>query len=206
MGQARRFLKICLTGGPSAGKTSVIDILKREFSEDALCAPEAASILYRGGFPRSHDSNAIRAAQRAIYRIQVEMESILESSMKQPLMICDRGTLDHPAYWPLDSTMSFFEAVNSSLQNEIDRYDFVIHLQTSRHDYGQDAVRIESLEEALELDARIEAAWRAHPRRIQISSQLHFHQKLDQVFQAIESCLKQRNLRSRFSLDEVAAL
>ena len=38
-----------LTGGPGAGKTAVLEVVRRTFCEHVTVLPEAASILFMGG-------------------------------------------------------------------------------------------------------------------------------------------------------------
>lgn len=45
-------VKIVVTGGPSGGKTTLIEALQKDLKGKVAVVPEAASILYRGGFPR----------------------------------------------------------------------------------------------------------------------------------------------------------
>jgi predicted ATPase len=206
-------IKICLTGGPSAGKTTALDLIRREFSTFSTTIPEAASILYKGGFPReisgTHPEDAARCAQRAIYFTQVQMEKLFESKQGPSLIFCDRGTLDHPAYWP-GSAKDFFEDVGTTVDVEVARYDFVIHLQTAAKEHGYDEtniVRRESPEEAASVDQRILESWKPHPRRVIIPSTLAFHDKITTVFRTVEKLLEghpefqrsAQNLRSRFS-------
>lgn len=180
MGTTR--MKICLTGGPSAGKSTIVDIIQKEFSDSAIAVPEIASILYRGGFPRSSDPELIMSAQRAIYRTQIEFEKAFEKKESPGFIICDRGTLDQTAYWPMGAD-DFFKAVDSSLEKEISRYDVVLHLHTSVYGYNViDGIRTENLSQALELDRRIYDAWSDHPRRIEVPSQLSFQEKIGMVF------------------------
>ncbi len=44
--------RIALTGGPGAGKTAVLELLRKYFCKHVRVLPEAASILFGGGFPR----------------------------------------------------------------------------------------------------------------------------------------------------------
>lgn len=180
-------VKICLTGGPSAGKTTVVDILSRELSTYATSVPEAASIIYKGGFPRNDDFDSIKAAQKSIYYLQVEMERMIEKRSSKKVILCDRGTLDGPGYWPKDGS-SFYDAVGSSIQAEIPRYDLVIHLQTVDRsvDYLGTPVRQESPLEALKVDKDILQSWEPHPRRIVVPSKLSFQDKVGAVLQSIE--------------------
>ncbi len=180
-------MRICLTGGPSAGKTTVVDILQREFSNQAKALPEVASLLYRGGFPRLATKLGIQAAQRAIYYTQIELETVAAADAHPTTIISDRGTLDALAYWP-DTQESFLSEVQTTIEREVNRYDLVIHLHTSPHDYNKTAgVRTESLQQALELDQKIHRVWGAHPRRISIPAQLSFHEKINTVLQILEA-------------------
>jgi hypothetical protein len=42
---------VVITGGPGAGKTALIEVARRHFCHHVGFSPEAASILFRGGFP-----------------------------------------------------------------------------------------------------------------------------------------------------------
>ncbi len=59
--------RIVLTGGPGAGKTAVLELVRQHFCEHVHVLHEAAGIVFGGGFPRAADGNALRAAQRAIF-------------------------------------------------------------------------------------------------------------------------------------------
>jgi hypothetical protein len=61
--------------------------------------PEAASIVFGGGFPRGEGSELRRAAQRAIFYVQRELEAAADAN-NPAIILCDRGTLDGVAYWP----------------------------------------------------------------------------------------------------------
>jgi len=92
----RRFV---LTGGPGAGKTAALELVRRTFCPHVVLVPEAAGILFAGGFPRGGGPEHARAAQRAIYHVQHELE-ILALTHAPALVLCDRGTVDGAAYWP----------------------------------------------------------------------------------------------------------
>ena len=67
---------IVLTGGPGAGKTAVLEMLRKEVCPHVAILPEAAGILFGGGFWRLPTDSARAAAQRAIFRVQRELETI----------------------------------------------------------------------------------------------------------------------------------
>jgi predicted ATPase len=157
--------RVVLTGGPGAGKTAVLELIRLFFCDHVQALPEAAGIVFAGGFPRS-DAPALRqAAQRAIYHIQHELEVIADTG-NAAVVLCDRGTVDCGAYWTGEGDL--FSAVGTTRAAELARYDAVIHLRTptSPQAYNhRNPLRIESIEEASAIDARIAAQWSEHPRR-----------------------------------------
>ena len=171
--------RIVLTGGPGAGKTAILEMVRHMLCPHVAILPESASILFGGGFWRKPDLPAKKAAQRAIYYVQREQEQMLQEEHEKAIVLCDRGTLDGLAYWP-SSTKSFFNQVHSARENELMRYDTVIHLRTPARDQGYDLsnpVRIESAEESLAIDLLIEAAWHGHPHRYFVPSADSFMEK-----------------------------
>lgn len=177
---------VVLTGGPGAGKTAVLEVVRRHFCEHIVVLPEAASIVFGGGFPRRDSPAAERAAQRAIYRVQRELEQIVLEERHAAVALCDRGTVDGLAYWP-DSPQRLWAEVGTSLETELARYAAVIHLRTPTAEQGYDhsnPVRIESAGDAARIDRRIAGLWRPHPRRVEIESADAF---IDKVVRAVDA-------------------
>jgi hypothetical protein len=58
--------RVVLSGGPGAGKTALLELIRQSFCSHVKVLPEAASIVFGGGFPREDDPLCRRAAQRAI--------------------------------------------------------------------------------------------------------------------------------------------
>lgn len=157
--------RVVLTGGPGAGKTAVLELIRLFFCEHVKTLPEAAGIVFGGRFPRSDRPALRQAAQRAIYYVQRELESVADAD-NAAVVLCDRGTLDCAAYWIGDGDL--FSGVKTTHAAELARYDAVIHLRTptSPQAYNHDnPLRTESVEEAAEIDARIALQWSDHPRR-----------------------------------------
>jgi predicted ATPase len=180
---------IVLTGGPGAGKTAVLEVVQRELCEHVLVLPETASILFGGGFPRHDTDSGRRAAQRAIYRVQLELERMALEEQRAAVVLCDRGTVDGCAYWPGAPT-SFWAEVGTTREAQLARYAAVIHLRTPPADGGynhQNPVRIETAEQAAEVDAKILEAWRGHPRRVVLESRPTFLDKLAGAIEAIRA-------------------
>jgi len=89
--------RVVLTGGPGAGKSAVLELARLFFCHHVRRLPEAAGILFGGHFPRNGRPDIRRASQRAIYHVQVELESTTTVE-NAAMVICDRGTPDGSAY------------------------------------------------------------------------------------------------------------
>lgn len=175
---------VVLTGGPGGGKTAILEMARRYFCHHVVLLPEAASIVFGGGFPRLDSPAGRRAAQRTIYRVQLEMEGLALRDPNVAMVICDRGTMDGLAYWPGERER-FFEEFGASLEQETSRYATVIHIATpdSRALYHKNSIRRESLRQAREIDMRIRRIWRGHPARTIVSAEANF---LDKATRAIK--------------------
>lgn len=171
---------VVLTGGPGAGKTALLEIIRSSFCRHVVVLPEAASMLWQGGFPRRDTISARRAAQRAIARIQLEMQRMIIEEGTSALIVCDRGTLDGAAYWP-GPPDTFFEELGLDRDRELARYAAVIHLRPPGHDHGYQptSVRTESADQAAAIDDRIYAAWDGHPHRTVVESNHDVLRKLE---------------------------
>ena len=123
-------LRIVLTGGPGGGKTTAADLFRREIGSRVVIVPEAATILFQGGFPRSHDRDPRRIVQTAIFHVQRHLEDVQAALYPGRTLLCDRGTVDGAAYWPGDAT-EYFKSVGTTLKEELKRYDVVIFFETA---------------------------------------------------------------------------
>ena len=170
---------VVLTGGPGGGKTAVLEMARRYFCQHVAIAPEAASIVFGGGFPRSDMPQGRRAAQRAIFHVQKAIETVAVEGQQNAVILCDRGTLDGLAYWP-GSRQSFFDEFETTLEQELSRYAAVVHIEVPALAWGYEKNRIrrESVSQAREIDQRIARAWRDHPRVMNVSAQAGFLDKL----------------------------
>ncbi|MEO8338135.1 MAG: ATP-binding protein [Nitrospirota bacterium] len=166
--------RIVLTGGPGAGKTAVLELIRQSFCVHIKVLPEAASIVFGGGFPRDEILGHRQASQRAIFYVQRELESAAESD-NLAITLCDRGTIDGAAYWPGQGDL--WASVGTTLEEQLARYDAVIHLRTPKAGDGynhQNPLRVESATEAAAIDALILQTWEKHPRRFIVEPSLDF--------------------------------
>jgi len=174
--------RVVLTGGPGAGKTAVLELIHHSFCEHVKVLPESAGIVFGGGFPREDDLVCKRAAQRAIFYVQRELE-ITGGSHNPAIVLCDRGTLDSLGYWP-GSIDDFWSSLGTTLAEQLARYDAVIHLRTPAVERGynhQNPLRTESAAVAAQIDQRIFEAWETHPRRFVVEASSEFLDKAAKV-------------------------
>jgi predicted ATPase len=190
--------RIVLTGGPGGGKTTAADLFRREIGERVVIVPEAATLLFSGGFPRAQSALAVHAVQRAIYHVQRNLEDTQAALFPGRILLCDRGTVDGAAYWP-DEPHHFFQAVGSTLDDELARYDAVIFFETAAAGgldiEGGNPVRNESIEQAVALDRRLRTLWSKHPRFVLVPHNPSFFKKISfglAVIDGIVSELKSR--------------
>lgn len=186
--------RIVLTGGPGGGKTTAADLFRRELGERVVVVPEAATLLFSGGFPRSPEIHARRSAQCAIYHVQRNIEDVQSALYPERILLCDRGTLDGAAYWPGDE-QSYFNAVGSTEQAELGRYDAVILFESAAEGgisvEGGNPTRIESNEQALNLDRRLREIWSRHPRFVVVPHNPSFVKKIMLGLAALDSIVAQ---------------
>lgn len=102
--------KICITGGPCAGKTTALAMLQSDLLQlgfVVLTVPEAATILMKGGamIVSSHFSKAQGLKfQKALIRLQIALEqSFTDLGMmivqkQETCILIDRGLMDGSAY------------------------------------------------------------------------------------------------------------
>jgi len=168
--------RVVLTGGPGACKTAVLELIRQHFCKHVKVLPEAAGILFGGGFPRGDSAEMRRAAQRAIFYVQRELEAAADAD-SPAIVLCDRGTVDGSAYWVGNGDL--WSSVQTTVDEQIRRYDAVIHLRTPEiENYNhRNPLRIESAEDAVMIDREIEHAWDTHPRRFIVEASPDFLKK-----------------------------
>ena len=181
--------RIVLTGGPGAGKTAVLELVRQHFCEHVHVLHEAAGIVFGGGFPRAAEGNVLRAAQRAIFYVQRELEAAAEA-VNPAIVLCDRGTIDGAAYWPGPDDL--WTAVGTSLDEQLRRYDVVIHLRTPGPHGGynqENPLRLESAAQASFVDDRLIGVWARHPRRFIVEPAPDFLVKAKRVLDILRAQL-----------------
>lgn len=186
-----------MTGGPGGGKTTAADLFRREFGERVVVVPEAATLLFSAGFPRTREVHARESAQRAIYHVQKNLEDVQSARFPDRILLCDRGTVDGAAFWPGDPK-GFYDAVGTTEAAELARYDAVIFFESaavggSRIEDGNPA-RIETNDEAVEIDRHLRQIWAGHPKLVVVRHNPSFFKKITFGLTALESIVSDLQL------------
>lgn len=195
-------IKIVITGGPCAGKSTAMSRIQRYFTEigyTVLFVSETATELITGGVaPWSCGSNT--DYQTCQLRLQLEKEKVFEQAAQtmdnqKVLIVCDRGALDNKAYM---EAAEFAQVLRTLQTNEIDlrdNYDAVFHLVTAAkgaaefYTTANNAARTETPEEAAALDDKLIAAWTGHPHLRVIDNSNDFEKKITRLLCEISSFL-----------------
>lgn len=178
---------VVVTGGPGAGKTAVLEMARRSLCGHVVILPEAAGIVFGGGFPRLDSLPARRAGQHAIFCVQRQLERLHLEERRAAVVLCDRGTLDGLAYWPGERD-DFETDMAVTVDAELARYQAVIHLRTPGRDRGYDhsnPLRTEDPDTAAEIDSRVAGSWREHPNRTIIDATVDFPNKAQRALKAV---------------------
>jgi len=184
--------RIALTGGPGAGKTVVAGALVRRHPHRFALVPEAATQIYDRLQTRwdKLDVPGRRDVQRMIYALQIEQESRVERMFPEKILLLDRGTIDGAAYWP-DGPDAYWVDLNTTLGEELNRYQAVIFLETAAslgiYDGNEsNACRFEDREGAIRSGQILMQLWEKHSRIIHVPASREIVEKVDAVERTIE--------------------
>lgn len=173
-----RVIRIVLTGGPCAGKTTMLNLMKDYLDRKeipCLLIPEAATGLINGNLKPFGTYEEVMRFQDAVLNKQLINEEIFNKyalsayeSSDVCVIIHDRGLLDNKAYF---AEAKDFELLLKDYGiteiDYLDRYDLVLDLISTAvckpETYGfNNAARYETIEEAVALDAKTTSVWLGH--------------------------------------------
>ena len=192
--------KIVITGGPCAGKTTLMGLLAAAFvgmgREVVLVNECATELLAQGITPDSCGS--VLGFQRHVFDLQLEKEDSLANMPGDCVVLLDRGLMDNAGYLPDDELDMLLAERGMTREDAYARYDAVVHLVTAAigaeklftHETNEH--RLEGVEEAVRVDKALRAGWSGHPSLQIIDNVGTFEDKLHR---AVESVVKLVNAR-----------
>ena len=197
---AKKITRIVLTGGPAAGKTTLISRILKEFKQDdgwkVITIPETATDLISGfGIKPFGNCVSMLEFQYFVIEDQLHKERLaLKAAQMVPeenvLIIYDRALLDDKAYVSDEEFRMVLGSFGKTEEEVMAGYDAVLHLVSCAkgaefaYNFGNEA-RYEPLEVAREKDDLALRAWSHHPNLRIIDNSVDFEDKIARGLRAV---------------------
>lgn len=185
--------KIVITGGPCAGKTTLMGLLAAAFvgkgREVVLVNECATELLAQGITPDSCGS--VLGFQRHVFDLQLEKEDRLAGMSPDAVVLLDRGLMDNAGYLPDDELDMLLSERGMTRADAYARYDAVVHLVTAAigaekfFSHETNEHRLEGVEEAVRVDEALRAGWSGHPNLQVVNNEGTFEDKLNRAIAAV---------------------
>ena len=202
----KNVIRIVLTGGPAAGKTSLLARILEEYRGKenwrVITIPETVTELISGfGLGPFEGCMSMEQFQYFVVPDQLHKEQLaLRAAEIVPqenvLIVYDRAVFDDLAYIDGEKFAKVVAACGKTECEILTGYDAVVHLTTCAKgaefafDHGNTA-RYEDAETARALDDRTLAAWSLHPKRYIIENTLDFEAKIDRALEAVRTIVEE---------------
>ncbi len=167
-------LKVCLTGGPSTGKTSVINAINKHFSSlgyNVIIVPETATSFIASGI-RPFGDNALPPVdfQRLVIQNQLHKEDLANKAAEllgkdKTIVICDRGSLDGIAYVTDQEWQETLEKEGVKARDLLTSYDVILYMLGKSEIFTTENNKSryeKSAEEALEKGQKVLKSYLGH--------------------------------------------
>lgn len=200
--------KIVLSGGPCAGKDSLVAKIFKELPEKGwhvFCIEEAATSLILDGVHPGSEISMDRFQEFVLDHQLFQEEQFMNLTKyydpDKIVLIINRGIMDQLAYCSKETLEKMLKERGLTIIQARDRYDAVIFLQSAANGAeefytlmnvvnGEEVqVRRESVEEARELNQRTLDAWIGSPHLKVIGNEGNFEEKLNRAMQEIYNIL-----------------
>ena len=199
-----KIVKIVVTGGPCAGKTTLMAKAVQALEARGvrvLIVPEAATTLIAGMHIAPADFS-MEGFQKYVMDNQFALEAVVDSAAlemanqgQNVVVLCDRGKLDGLAYVDTSVIADILAARGTNIIEVRDSYDLVVHLVTAAngaeeaYTLSNNAARSETPEQARALDIRTLNAWTGHPHLAIIGNTGSFQEKITAAIEVIYNAL-----------------
>ncbi|MBQ9013977.1 MAG: AAA family ATPase [Bacilli bacterium] len=211
--------KICLTGGPCAGKSTALSKIEQKLTDmgyKVFVIEEGATRLINAGIkPFGNDSISMFDFEDIVLKDQLLMEDIFTKTAnllnKKCIILCDRGVFDIKSFITEVEFDALLNKYNLSKMNLISGYNLVIHLNTiakGKQELYADksknnSARSEDVKEAVLRDDKCEDAWSIHENLKIIDNSTDFDTKINKVIDEITNYLGVQKRNDRKYLVEL---
>lgn len=192
--------KFVITGGPCAGKTEAVKIIKQDLIKKGLkviAVPETATELISSEItPWELGRNKFQflLLERSLNK-EITAEKAAECFDQDVVIIYDRGLLDGKAYMQAEPFMNELKKYNEDEKTVLDRYNAVFHLVTTAngaedfYTLANNEARTESIEEAINLDNKLKDTWSSHKNFKIIDNSTNFELKMKRLINEIDNII-----------------
>ena len=200
--------RIVLTGGPSSGKTSVLEKIRQVYSMEGyhvIVVSETATELINSGIkPFGDVRTSMIYFQELVMQLQLAKEDVVDKALKmvnteQVIVVYDRGAIDNTAYINEQEFQEVLARLNhvKSFTELMDKYDLVINLVGSKDFYTleNNQARSESSDEAIKLGERTLHSWLGHPRLKVVLPKPSLDEKIREVLNIINESLSTKKVK-----------
>lgn len=190
-------IKIVLTGGPCAGKTTAVKYVSQQLDKHNIkniIINERATKLFLSG--KSPQNMGNYEFHRLLFKEQLDEENekaeyVSTLPYDKVVLISDRGLLDNRAYVTQDEFDRYSALYGTNEDMLRNSYDAVFHLVTAakgaekHYTNDNNSVRTESVDEAIRIDEDILAIWTGTPHLRVIDNSTDFEHKLSRLMTEI---------------------
>ena len=194
--------KIVLTGGPSSGKSSSLDVISEYLNDKGYMVyivNESATELMEKGFIPGKNGVSNEYFQEILIKHQIYKENLMEiiaksnNSNRNAIILCDRGILDSKAYLNREEFYKLLNKLNLKEFDLLNRYDLVIHLETGakgkHYRTDNNPMRRENEDGAIIKDDDTFDAWKFHRNLKRIKCYDIFDEKQDAIISVCKNFL-----------------
>ena len=192
--------KFVITGGPCAGKTEAVKIVKKDLTDKGLkviVVPETATELISSDitpWELGRDEFQFLLLERSINK-ENTVQKAAEYLNQDVAIVYDRGLLDGKAYMQNEVFMHELRKYNEDERTVFDRYNAVFHLVTTArgaedfYTLVNNEARTETIEEARKIDDNLIKTWNNHENFKIIDNSTNFEMKMERLLKEIDNVI-----------------
>lgn len=190
-------VKIVLTGGPCAGKTTALGYAAEKLREQGIevitIEERATKLILSGKTPQTMGNYEFH---KLLFELELneeieKTELAKEMNCDRVILLFDRGLLDNRAY-VTQAEFDRYSSLNGKSEDVIrNSYDAVFHLVTAakgaenHYCFANNKARSEGIEMARKLDEDVLSVWTGTPHLRVIDNSTSFDKKLDRLMTEI---------------------
>lgn len=209
--------KICLTGGPCAGKTKILSTLEKELTIQGykvfIIDEIVTKYINKGLKPFGEDCLNMYDFENIILKNQIVEEQSYEKASslidKPCILICDRGVYDIRSFVTPSVFDELLKENGLSKLSLMDNYNLVIHMNTTAkgaeefYTLDNNEARSEGIKEARIRDDKCQDAWSFHNNFKIVDNSTNFEEKIQRVVNIIKMSLGIQTKKERKYLVEM---